>query len=88
MSTIWPSYGPGVARATGWASPFSFALFGIQAACWTRWRRRPCRCSSLSAKQIGVDPALFGEYARRAETRREHVLELQRLLRLRSFGLD
>ena len=39
------------------------------------------------AKQIGVDPALFGEYARRAETRREHVLELQRLLRLRSFGL-
>jgi hypothetical protein len=39
------------------------------------------------AKQIGVDPALFGEYARRAETRREHLLELQRLLRLRSFGL-
>ena len=32
-------------------------------------------------------PMLFGEYARRAETRREHVLELQRLLRLRSFGL-
>jgi TnpA family transposase len=39
------------------------------------------------AEQIGVDPALFGEYARRAETRREHVLELQRLMRLRSFGL-
>jgi Domain of unknown function (DUF4158) len=39
------------------------------------------------ARQIGVDPALFGEYARRAETRREHLLELQRLLRLQSFGL-
>jgi TnpA family transposase len=39
------------------------------------------------AQQIGVDPTLFGEYARRAETRREHLLELQRLLRLRSFGL-
>jgi hypothetical protein len=39
------------------------------------------------AEQIGVDPVLFGEYARRAETRREHLLELQRLLRLRSFGL-
>jgi TnpA family transposase len=39
------------------------------------------------AQQIGVGQALFGEYARRAETRREHSLELQRLLRLRSFGL-
>jgi len=39
------------------------------------------------AQQIDVDPTLFGEYARRAETRREHLLELQRLLRLRSFGL-
>ena len=40
------------------------------------------------ARQIGADPALFGEYARRAETRREHLLELQRFLGLRSFGLD
>jgi hypothetical protein len=40
------------------------------------------------AKQLGVDPALFGDYARRAETRREHLLELQKLVRLRSFGLD
>ena len=38
------------------------------------------------AKQLGVDPALFGDYARRAETRREHMIELQKLLRLRSFG--
>ena len=47
----------------------------------------PVPMIAFVAKQIGVDPALFGEYARRAETRREHVLELQRLLRLRSFGL-
>src|SRR5450432_2266508 len=47
----------------------------------------PAPMLAFVARQIGVDPALFGEYARRAETRREHLLELQRLLRLRSFGL-
>src|SRR5271169_2978077 len=46
----------------------------------------PARMLAFVAKQVGVDPALFGEYARRAETRREHLLELQRLLRLQSFG--
>lgn len=40
------------------------------------------------AHQIGVDPTLFGEYARRAETRREHLLELQKHVGLRGFGLD
>ena len=40
------------------------------------------------AQQIGADPGLFGEYAQRAETRREHLLELQKFLGLRSFGLD
>ena len=47
----------------------------------------PVPMLAFVAKQIGLDPALFGEYARRAETRREHLLELQRLLRLPSFGL-
>src|SRR5271155_5370176 len=47
----------------------------------------PAPMLAFVARQIGVDPALFGEYARRAETRREHLLELQRLLGLRSFGL-
>ncbi len=47
----------------------------------------PAPMLTFVARQIGADPALFGEYARRAETRREHLLELQRLLRLRSFGL-
>jgi TnpA family transposase len=37
------------------------------------------------AKQLGADPALFGEYARRAETRREHMIELQKLLHLGFF---
>ena len=40
------------------------------------------------AKQVDADPALFGEYARRPETRREHLLELQSFLGLRSFRLD
>jgi TnpA family transposase len=47
----------------------------------------PAPMIAFVAGQIGIDPALFGEYARRAETRREHVLELQKLLRLRSFRL-
>src|SRR6185312_4625916 len=46
----------------------------------------PVPMLAFVAKQIGIDPALFGEYARRAETRREHLLELQRFLGLRSFG--
>jgi len=51
------------------------------------WESPPVPMLSFVAKQIGLDPALFGKYARRAETRREHLLELQRLLRLQSFGL-
>jgi hypothetical protein len=39
------------------------------------------------ANQLGIDPKRFAEYAHRAETRREHLLELQRTLRLRSFRL-
>ena len=48
----------------------------------------PAQMLAFVARQIGVDPALFDEYARRAETRREHLLELQRFLGLRGFGLD
>jgi len=39
------------------------------------------------ANQVGADPKLFGDYAHRAETRREHLLELLQYLRLRSFRL-
>ena len=42
---------------------------------------------AFAASQVGVDPKMFGEYAHRAETRREHLLELQHRLRLRSFRL-
>jgi TnpA family transposase len=48
----------------------------------------PLPMLAFVAQQIGAEPTLFGEYARRAETRREHVLELQKFLGLRSFGLD
>jgi TnpA family transposase len=47
----------------------------------------PAPMLSFVANQIGVDPMLFGEYARRDETRREHLIELQRLLHFRSFRL-
>jgi hypothetical protein len=47
----------------------------------------PASMLSFVASQIGIDPLLYGDYARRAETRREHLLELQKLLRLRSFSL-
>ncbi len=39
------------------------------------------------ANQLGIDPALFGDYARRHQTRREHSVELQALLGLRNFRL-
>lgn len=35
------------------------------------------------AWQLNIDPALWKEYARRAQTRREHLLELQAVLNLR-----
>jgi len=39
------------------------------------------------AHQLGAPPAAFADYAQRDQTRREHVVELQRYLGLRSFGL-
>ena len=39
------------------------------------------------AHQLGDLPAVFAEYALRDQTRREHAVELQKLLRLRSFRL-
>jgi TnpA family transposase len=36
----------------------------------------PASMLSFVASQIGIDPLLYGDYARRAETRREHLLEL------------
>jgi Domain of unknown function (DUF4158) len=33
-------------------------------------------------KQVGIDPALFGDYARRAETRREHMIELPAIIQV------
>jgi TnpA family transposase len=47
----------------------------------------PLGMLAFVANQLGVDPKLFGDYAQRAETRREHLLELQLLLGLRSFRL-
>ena len=39
------------------------------------------------ADQLGVPAAAFADYAQRDQTRREHAVELQRYLSLRSFGL-
>jgi hypothetical protein len=47
----------------------------------------PAAMLAFVANQVGGDPKLFGDYAHRAETRREHLLELQQYLRLRSFRL-
>jgi TnpA family transposase len=47
----------------------------------------PALMLAFVANQLGIDPKRFAEYAHRAETRREHLLELQRALRLRSFRL-
>lgn len=37
----------------------------------------PAAMLAFVANQVGADPKLFGDYAHRAETRREHLLELQ-----------
>src|SRR6516225_6003470 len=47
----------------------------------------PAAMLAFVANQVGADPKFFGDYAHRAETRREHLLELQQYLRLRSFHL-
>src|SRR6516225_1105820 len=47
----------------------------------------PAAMLAFVANQVGADPKLFGDYAHRAETRREHLLELLQYLRLRSFRL-
>ncbi len=47
----------------------------------------PAPMLAFIAKQIGAEPELFADYARRAETRREHLLELYKVGRLRSFSL-
>jgi hypothetical protein len=47
----------------------------------------PAPMLAFVANQLNIDPKVFAEYAHRAETRREHLLELQRVLRLRSFRL-
>jgi TnpA family transposase len=47
----------------------------------------PKEMLAFVADQLSVDPSLFGEYAQRAETRREHALELQQYLGLRTFRL-
>lgn len=47
----------------------------------------PAEMLTFVANQVGADPKLFEDYAHRAETRREHLLELQQHLRLRSFHL-
>jgi TnpA family transposase len=39
------------------------------------------------ARQLGVRRVDFANYAQRDQTRREHTVELQRYLGLRSFGL-
>jgi TnpA family transposase len=47
----------------------------------------PAAVLAFVAAQLGVEGQLFEDYARRAETRREHLLELQDYLQMRSFRL-
>jgi len=47
----------------------------------------PAPMLAFVANQLNIEPKVFAEYAHRAETRREHLLELQRVLCLRSFRL-
>lgn len=48
-------------------------------------KRPPEGMIGFVAQQLQVSPAAFADYALRDQTRREHAVELQKLLRLRSF---
>ena len=50
-------------------------------------QRLPEAMVAFVARQLGTSPAAFADYAHRDQTRREHAVELQRRLRLRSFRL-
>ncbi|MGZ8975467.1 DUF4158 domain-containing protein, partial [Methylomagnum sp.] len=45
----------------------------------------PAGLVAFIAQQLGLAPGVFDDYARRAETRREHLVELQACLGLRPF---
>lgn len=45
----------------------------------------PAELVAFIARQLGLEPHVFDDYARRAETRREHLGELQAYLGLRPF---
>ncbi len=47
----------------------------------------PAHVLALVAAQLRVEGKLFEDYARRAEARRDHMLELQDYLQMRSFRL-
>ncbi|MGH7105823.1 MAG: DUF4158 domain-containing protein, partial [Acetobacteraceae bacterium] len=46
----------------------------------------PPEMIAFIAHQLGLPSARFGDYALRDQTRREHAVEIQRYLRLRTFG--
>lgn len=48
----------------------------------------PAALLALVAQQLRIDPAVWPQYAQRAETRREHLAELQAWLNLTPFGLS
>jgi TnpA family transposase len=48
----------------------------------------PAPMLSFVASQLNIDSALFADYAHRDETRREHLVELQKVLRIRSLRLN
>lgn len=46
----------------------------------------PADVLSFIASQLGIEPGIFREYARREETRREHLGDIQSYLRVRPFN--
>jgi hypothetical protein len=47
--------------------------------------RPPAALCAFVAEQLGVDPAQFGDYAERDQTRREHIVEIQTALGFRAM---
>lgn len=47
----------------------------------------PASLLAIIGRQLHIDPEVWSQYAKRAETRREHLAELQSWLALSTFGL-
>ncbi len=83
---------PGLVNAEGEHNRLGFAI----QLCYLRYpgialstsAKPPDQLLRFVAQQLAIAPAIWSQYAERAETRREHLAELQTWLQLTPFSLE